>query len=60
MADQSIGPLRPISSAANDTIAKRIVARLLAYRTVTALDLTWRAYAESEIRMACDAASRPG
>jgi hypothetical protein len=45
----------------NEQIARQIVAKLLAFRTVTPFGKTWEAFATAEILLALNAASRsPG
>jgi hypothetical protein len=43
----------------NEQIARQIVAKLLAFRTVTPFGTTWEGFAVAEILLALNTASRP-
>jgi hypothetical protein len=54
----AIGPLAPISSTANEAIARQIVERIVQFRTAMPCGLTWRAFATAEILLALNAVSK--
>jgi hypothetical protein len=54
MVDACIGPLRPIHNIANATVARNIVERIFRCKAVPG-SLQWRAFVETEIRLALDA-----
>jgi hypothetical protein len=47
------------TAMSNEQIARQIVAKLLAFRTVTPFGCTWEGFAVAEILLALNAASRP-
>jgi hypothetical protein len=47
------------TAISNEQIARQIVAKLLAFRTVTPFGTTWEAFAVAEILAALNAAGRP-
>jgi hypothetical protein len=51
-----MGPLRPIHNIANATIARNIVERIYRCKAVPGSP-QWRSFAETEIRLALDAAT---
>jgi hypothetical protein len=54
-ATQSIGPLRPVSTSANEQVARLIVERI---SRTPPCRMSWRDYAVAEITRALNAASR--
>jgi hypothetical protein len=54
-ATQSIGPLRPISTSANEQVARLIVERI---SRTPPYRMSWREYAVTEITRALNAAGR--
>jgi hypothetical protein len=58
-ADKMLTMLRHDTAMSNEQIARQIVAKLLAFRTVTPFGTTWEAFAVAEILAALNAAGRP-
>jgi hypothetical protein len=55
-----IGSLAPISSTANEQVARQIVERIVEFRTAAPCGMTWRAFATAEVLLALNAASKRG
>ena len=58
-AERILTKFRHDTAMSNEQIARQIVAKLLAFRTVTPFGTTWEAFAVAEILLALNAASRP-
>jgi hypothetical protein len=58
-AERILTKCRHGRAMSNEQIARQIVAKLLAFRTVTPFGTTWEGFAVAEILLALNAASRP-
>jgi len=58
-ADKTLTKFPHDAAMSNEQMARQIVAKLLAFRTVTPFGTTWEAFAVAEILAALNAVSRP-
>jgi hypothetical protein len=58
-AGKILTKFRHDTAMSNEQLARQIVAKLLAFRTVTPFVTTWEAFAVAEILAALNAVSRP-
>jgi hypothetical protein len=58
MAPNRLGPLQPIATSANATVARALTSRLIEYHNAKSEcgSHRWRSYCETEMRLALDAA----
>jgi len=59
LADKTLTKFPHDAAMSNEQMARQIVAKLLAFRTVTPFGTTWEAFAVAEILAALNAVSRP-